>query len=257
LALVNEFRTREIPSEKICDISAAPVYHKGENIPDQVGRSEANRMIASSRSIVIIGLLAITIGLLFSRQDFAQPEGSGAIMAIEEKPSAGVGRVDRSTAEGQGTTAMSGRSSALPAKAPTRPSTKTTAKTSRTSSRSLNVDANGRYLGPVLGDSYTFLNFEMIDKVQPIWTLAAKNAGALGLVQVVVLIGENGEVLQAKARSGNALLYPEAEKAALASRFNKPTAEGRRARALGFIVYRFGTEEQEYEQEQKNKRPNL
>jgi len=97
----------------------------------------------------------------------------------------------------------------------------------------------------------------MVDKVQPIWSLAAKNAGALGLVQIVVLIGEDGEVLQAKARSGNSLLYPEAEKAALVSRFNKPTANGRPARALGFIVYRFGTEEQEYEQEQKNKRPNL
>ena len=184
----------------------------------------------------------------------AQPEGSGAIMAIEEKPSAGGGRAPIPTAEGQGKTMTSSRSSALPAKTPA----KTTTKPRKPAqSRPANVDSNGRYLGPVLGDTYTFLNFEMVDKVQPIWTIAAKKAGAIGLVQVAVLIGENGEVLEAKARSGNRLLYPEAERAALASRFNKPTANGRPARALGFIVYRFGTEEQEYEQEQKNKRPNL
>jgi len=196
--------------------------------------------------------------LLFGEKSFAQPEGSGAIMAIEEKPSAGSGRATQTTTEGQGRTPTAVRSTALSAKTPTKTSTKISSKTRQAApSRPPNVDANGRYLGPVLGDSYTFLNFEMVDKVQPIWTLAAKNAGALGLVQIVVLIGEDGEVLQAKARSGNPLLYPEAEKAALVSRFNKPTAEGRRARALGFIVYRFGTEEQEYEQEQKNKRPNL
>ena len=65
-------------------------------------------------------VLVTALLLLFGEKSFAQPEGSGAIMAIEEKPSAGVGRVDRSTAEGQGKTAMSGRSAALPAKAPTR-----------------------------------------------------------------------------------------------------------------------------------------
>ena len=92
--------------------------------------------------------------------------------------------------------------------------------------------------------------------MQPVWTLAAKNAGALGLVQVTVLIDEDGSVLQARARTGNPLLFPEAEKAALATTFNQPTVNGRPARALGFIVYRFGTEEQEYEQEQKNKKPS-
>ncbi|HEY2866234.1 MAG TPA: hypothetical protein VGJ02_04020 [Pyrinomonadaceae bacterium] len=200
-------------------------------------------------------ILLITPFILFaSERSFAQPEGSGAIMAIEEKPSAGGGRASQNTAEGQGRTGTPSRSAVLPAKTPTKRSTKTRPSST---SRPLNVDANGRYLGPVLGDTYSFLNFEMVDKVQPVWTLAAKNAGALGLVQVAVLIGENGEVLQAKARSGNSLLYPEAEKAALASRLNKPTADGRPARALGFIVYRFGTEEQEYEQEQKKRAPEL
>jgi len=205
------------------------------------------------REFLLACLVAVSFMTFSSQRLVAQPEGAGAIMAIEEKPSAGGGRAQSSTTEGQGKTAASSRSSALPAKTPAKTSTRTR---QPVTSRPANVDRNGRYLGPVLGDTYTFLNFEMVDKVQPVWTIAAKNAGALGLVQVAVLVGENGEVLQAKARSGNSLLYPEAERAALASRFNKPTANGRPARALGFIVYRFGTEEQEYEQEQKNKRPN-
>lgn len=210
-------------------------------------------MSTGSRDLLLACLVAVSFIALSAQMLVAQPEGSGAIMAIEEKPSAGGGRATPSTTEGQGKTAASSKSSALPAKPQTKPRVMAR---QQVTSRPANVDRNGRYLGPVLGDTYTFLNFEMVDKVQPIWTIAAKNAGALGLVQIAVLIGEDGEVLQAKARSGNSLLYSEAERAALASKFNKPTANGRPARALGFIVYRFGTEEQEYEQEQKNKRPN-
>ena len=36
------------------------------------------------------------------------------------------------------------------------------------------------------------------------------------------------------------MLWPEAEKAALATIFNKPDVYGKPARALGFVVYRFG-----------------
>jgi hypothetical protein len=59
-------------------------------------------------------------------------------------------------------------------------------------------------------------------------------------VQVEVLINENGDVINAKARTGNKLLWDEAEAAALASKFNRPTDNGRPARAMGFLVYRFG-----------------
>jgi hypothetical protein len=118
------------------------------------------------------------------------------------------------------------------------------------------TSANAKYNGPVIGDKYSFLNFEIAEKVQPIWTLKAQNAGALGLVQVEVLIDPNGNVLSAHARTGNPMLHPEAERAALATKFNKPTVNGRPTRAMGFIVYRFGTEEQEYEQERKNRERN-
>jgi hypothetical protein len=100
--------------------------------------------------------------------------------------------------------------------------------------------SNKNYDGFVIGDKYSFLNFEVVQKVQPIYTIKAKEAGASGLVQVEILVGENGKVLTAKARTGNSLLHTEAEKAALATVLNKPSVYGKPARALGFLVYRFG-----------------
>jgi hypothetical protein len=96
------------------------------------------------------------------------------------------------------------------------------------------------YNGPILGDKYTFLNYEVIDAVRPVHTNSAKKAGARGLVQVEVLIDENGNVLTANARTGNPILWEEAERAALETKFNKPKANGLPARAIGFLVYRFG-----------------
>lgn len=101
------------------------------------------------------------------------------------------------------------------------------------------------YNGPILGDKYTFLNYEVTDAVRPVHTNAAKKAGAKGLVQVEVLIDENGNVLTAKARTGNPILWEEAERAALETKFNKPKANGQPARAIGFLVYRFGPTDEE------------
>lgn len=98
--------------------------------------------------------------------------------------------------------------------------------------------------GPVLGDKYTFLNFEVASAEKPYYTRAAKASGAKGLVQVEVLVSTDGSVISAKPRTGNKELWPEAERAALASKFNRPTADGRPARALGFLVYRFGPAEE-------------
>ncbi|MEQ1762926.1 MAG: energy transducer TonB [Pyrinomonadaceae bacterium] len=94
--------------------------------------------------------------------------------------------------------------------------------------------------GFVVGDKYTFLNFEVVSAEKPWHTRDAKANGAKGLVQVEVLIDTNGNVIQAKGRTGNNLLHPEAERAALASKFNRPTFGGKPARAIGFLVYRFG-----------------
>ena len=101
-----------------------------------------------------------------------------------------------------------------------------------------------KFNGPVLGDKYTFLNFEVVSVEKPYYTRDAKASGAKGLVQVEVLVAEDGSVLTAKARTGEKPLWPEAERAALASKFNRPKADGRPARALGFLVYRFGPAEE-------------
>lgn len=98
--------------------------------------------------------------------------------------------------------------------------------------------------GPVLGDKYTFLNFEVVSAEKPYYTRAAKASGAKGLVQVEVLVNTDGSVISAKPRTGSKELWPEAQRAALASKFKRPTADGRPARANGFLVYRFGPAEE-------------
>jgi TonB family protein len=208
-------------------------------------------MATGSRNLLTLVLLAAASVLFINTRAAAQPEGGGAIMAITEKPSSGGGRASSGTSEGQGKTAGSKTSAALPRNSVGASTPKSNRSVVRPAPAS-----NPNYNGPVIGDKYSFLNFEIAEKVQPIWTLKAQNAGALGLVQVEVLIDPNGYVLTAHARTGNPMLHPEAERAALATRFNKPTANGRPVRAFGFIVYRFGTEEQEYEQEQKSKQKN-
>ncbi len=100
-----------------------------------------------------------------------------------------------------------------------------------------------KFNGPILGDKYSFLNGEVISAEKPYYTRAAKATGAKGLVQVEILVSTDGSVLSAKARTGNKELWPEAERAALASKLNRPVADGRPARALGFLVYRFGPAE--------------
>jgi hypothetical protein len=94
--------------------------------------------------------------------------------------------------------------------------------------------------GFVVGDKYTFLNFEVVSAEKPYYTRAAKASGAKGLVQVEITIDQSGNVITAHARTGNKELHPEAERAALASKFNRPTFGGKPAHAIGFLVYRFG-----------------
>lgn len=173
-----------------------------------------------------------------------QLAAGAAILAIEEKAAAAGGQVSSpGGVRGKNSGATASKSSAAASKK----NTKTAVKRAPTPPKPTKYD------GPVIGDKYSFLNFEIAQKVQPIWTIKAKDAGAIGLVQVEVSIDENGNVLSARPRTGNALLHPEAERAALATRFNKPSVNGQPARAMGFIVYRFGTEEQEYEQQRKAK----
>jgi TonB-like protein len=185
-----------------------------------------------------ISLKIIFAVLIFAAPVFAQ---TGAIVAVDEAVgSTGAAEGGRVGAGSKGTGSQEKSYSK------TRPKTKSSSPKSTTpADERLSVAARtGKpYTGPVLGDTYTFLNFEVISADKPIYRRAAKQAGASGLVQVAILVDTDGAVLQAKARTGNKLLWPEAERAALASRLNRPILNGQPVRALGFLVYRFGAAE--------------
>lgn len=195
------------------------------------------------RKVLLLGVFVFAFGV-FANGAFAQ---MAAIAAIDE-PEAAEGRGSSSSGatgkqgSGSKTGPKSGGSSQKPATSGKKPKA--------TSSRSKSSPAPpppppppASYRGPVLGDKYTFLNNEVISAEKPFYTRAAKASGAKGLVQVEVLVSTDGTVISAMARTGNKELWPEAERAALASKFNRPMADGRPARAIGFLVYRFGPAE--------------
>jgi outer membrane biosynthesis protein TonB len=162
----------------------------------------------------------------------AQAEG-GAIVAIDAP--AGYGSAGGSVSQGG-----SGPSAARPKTTGGSSSTRKATPKTVTTAKAVTRPNPGKWNGAVIGDKYTFLNFEVISAIKPYYTREAKAGRAKGLVQVEVLISTDGTVLSARARTGNPLLHPEAERAALESKFNRPTINGQPARATGFLVYRFG-----------------
>jgi hypothetical protein len=174
------------------------------------------------RSLLLVGCV-LAIGA-FGNKLYAQVEG-GAIAAIDEPTDGGGGKpiiVKKSkTANVKSKATVT---TIRPKTVAVRPKPK-------------------RWDGFVIGDEYTFMNFEVISAEKPYHTRAAKEGGASGLVQVEILIDTNGSVLKARARTGNKLLHPEAERAAFASKFSRFTFGGKPARAIGFLVYRFGSED--------------
>jgi hypothetical protein len=181
-----------------------------------------------------ISLFVLAVFLFATVAVSAQPTGA-AILARDEPAEAAGGASGAGSKAFGGTTGIT-KSSAKSARSGKASATKTTPKTT--------VAVKPKpWNGFVVGDKYTFLNFEVVSAEKPYHTREAKANGAAGLVQVEVLIDTNGSVIQAKARTGNKLLHPEAERAALASKFNKPAFGGKPARAIGFLVYRFGPAE--------------
>lgn len=198
-----------------------------------------NRYIANFLIWPVVFLMAFFV---FHQNLLAQPESAiGAIGSVDESPIA-------SGAAGKASqTNNAGASQKTPVKSKSKTKTKSKQTKSSAKTASKTIPAKPKppkpYDGFIIGDKYTFLNFEIAEKVQPVHTIKAKDAGASGLVQVEVLIETDGTVLTAKARTGDKLLHPEAEKAALATKFNKPELYGKPVRATGFIVYRFGKSE--------------
>lgn len=181
-----------------------------------------------------ISLLFLFTLFAFAISAFAQTEGAAILAMDEPAPASGGGRVDGPTPGGASAARSNpktgGKKSVSVASKPS---------AARTAAKPKPYD------GFIVGDKYTFLNFEVVSAEKPYHTRAAKANGASGLVQVEILIETNGSVLTAKARTGNKLLHPEAERAALASKFNRPTLGGKPARAVGFLVYRFGPADEE------------
>ncbi|CAN5345778.1 hypothetical protein BH10ACI2_BH10ACI2_22790 [soil metagenome] len=183
---------------------------------------------------VLIGCSIVLSFVLLESQASAQ---MAAIAAINEPESAAEARGSASETAGRQATQKNS------AKSGGRVQNASTSGKKVKSPTSIKTKPPSAFIGAILGDKYTFLNFEVASAEKPYYTRAAKASGAKGLVQVEVLVSTDGSVLSANARTGSKELWPEAERAALASKFNRPTANGRPARAMGFLVYRFGPAE--------------
>ena len=179
-----------------------------------------------------LALLLLLTVMIAAGSVSAQTAGA-AIIARDEPAEGGGG--GSAASQGFGGSAGTARSA-------TRSTAKKTT-TSKTVAKKTVTPRPRPWNGFTVGDKYTFLNFEVVSAEKPWHTREAKANGASGLVQVEVLIDTNGRVIEAKGRTGNKLLHPEAERAALASTFNRPAFGGKPARAIGFLVYRFGPAE--------------
>lgn len=195
---------------------------------------------------LILGTVSVLCVLSFYQGAVAQPAEGAAIAAIDE-PAEGVGGAavgHVKSGSGQSRSSTGKRTAVRTSKT----GTATTASKTTASRTAAPKPKPMKWDGFVIGDKYTFMNFEVVSAAKPYHTRAAKAGGAAGLVQVEILIDTNGNVLTAHARTGNKLLHPEAERAALESKFNRPVVYGKPARAIGFLVYRFGAAEEEEEE---------
>jgi protein TonB len=73
----------------------------------------------------------------------------------------------------------------------------------------------------------------------PLYPPYAKSMLVEGKVTVQITIDENGNVISAKADSGNGLLHSSAETAARNTKFKPLTVNNQNVKATGFIVYNF------------------
>jgi tetratricopeptide (TPR) repeat protein len=84
------------------------------------------------------------------------------------------------------------------------------------------------------------INGKAISKPQPIYPAEAKRASAEGVVEVEMLIGENGAVLSACARGdAHASLKAASEFAAYNALFTPTLLKGKPVKVRGIITYRF------------------
>lgn len=83
------------------------------------------------------------------------------------------------------------------------------------------------------------VNGKAISLPKPPYPAEAKKDRFKSLVNVQVTIDEEGNVISAKAVSGNPVFHPSAEKAALGAKFSPTLMEGNPVKVTGVIVYNF------------------
>ncbi len=83
------------------------------------------------------------------------------------------------------------------------------------------------------------LNGRAINLATPNYPFSARQVGASGRVEVMVLVDENGNVVSARAVSGHPLLRPAAEAAALQSRIMPARMDNHNVRSSGTLLYNF------------------
>lgn len=80
---------------------------------------------------------------------------------------------------------------------------------------------------------------KIVSLPQPPLPPLARRAGASGVVRVLVMIDEKGNVTAARAISGHALLREVSESAARQTRFSPAVSSGKPTKVTGIIVYNF------------------
>jgi protein TonB len=80
---------------------------------------------------------------------------------------------------------------------------------------------------------------ELIEAPPPVYPDEAKKEKIEGKVVVAIVIGHDGNVISAKAKSGPEALYGAAETAASKARFKPTTKDGIPAKVYGMMTYNF------------------
>ncbi|MGI8837964.1 MAG: TonB family protein [Pyrinomonadaceae bacterium] len=84
---------------------------------------------------------------------------------------------------------------------------------------------------------------KLIEAPQPVYPEAARKQNIQGEVTVAIVIGEDGKVMSAKAKSGPETLHGAAEAAAMKARFKPATVNDKPAKVSGAMSYNFVIDE--------------
>ena len=87
--------------------------------------------------------------------------------------------------------------------------------------------------------SFGVINSKAIDIPKPGYPEAAKAAKISGEVQVAVIVGEKGDVIWARVKTGHPILQAAVKKVVCQARFKPQMLSGRPVAVNGIITYKF------------------